>query len=86
MREDAVAEQLVVLVDGVAGDYAFLFHALDAVVRSGGGDAELSRFKCEPDPEYCEAAEEVLDIALSDNRSRLTDAIMRMVWKRNFIG
>jgi len=46
----------------------------------------LSRFRHEPDPEYCEAAEEALDIALSDNRSRLTDAIMRTAWKRNFIG
>ncbi len=46
----------------------------------------LACFKCEPDTEYCEAAEEALDIALSDNRSRLTDAIMRTAWKRNFIG
>ena len=46
----------------------------------------LSRFKYEPDEEYCEAAEEALDIALSDNRGRLTDAIMRTAWKRNFIG
>ncbi|MCX6770058.1 MAG: phosphoenolpyruvate carboxylase [Candidatus Micrarchaeota archaeon] len=48
--------------------------------------ATLSRFKYEPDSEYCEAAEEALDIALSDNRTRLTDAIMRTAWKRNFIG
>jgi phosphoenolpyruvate carboxylase len=46
----------------------------------------LAHFKNGQDPEYCEAAEEVLDIALSDNRSRLTDAIMRTAWKRNFIG
>ena len=46
----------------------------------------LSRFRHDADSEYCEAAEEVLDIALSDNRSRLTDAIMRTAWKRNFIG
>jgi len=46
----------------------------------------LARFPYEPDTEYCEAAEEALDIALSDNRGRLTDAIMRTAWKRNFIG
>ena len=46
----------------------------------------LSNFSCKPDGEYSEAAKEVMDIALSDNRNGLTDAIMKTAWKRNFLG
>ena len=46
----------------------------------------LSSFECRPDEEYSEAAKEVLDIALSENKSNLTDAIMKTAWKRNFLG
>jgi len=46
----------------------------------------LKNFDCKPDEEYAEAAEEVLEIALSDNRATLTDAIMKTAWKRNFLG
>lgn len=53
----------------------------------GKGIAELlSNFKCKPDAEYSEAAKDVMDIALSDNRANLTDAIMKTAWKRNFLG
>ena len=43
-------------------------------------------FDSKEDSEYSEAAKEVLDIALSDNRASLTDAIMKTAWKRNFLG
>ena len=46
----------------------------------------LESFNCKPDEEYAEAAKEVMDIALSDNHSGLTDAIMKTAWKRNFLG
>ncbi|MEM4633553.1 MAG: phosphoenolpyruvate carboxylase [Candidatus Anstonellaceae archaeon] len=46
----------------------------------------LGNFDCKPDPDYAEAAKEVMDIALSDNRANLTDAIMKTAWKRNFLG
>ncbi len=46
----------------------------------------LENFDCKPDNEYSEAAREVLDIAVSENRSNLTDAIMKTAWKRNFLG
>jgi phosphoenolpyruvate carboxylase len=46
----------------------------------------LSNFDCKPDSEYSEAAKEVMDIACSDNRATLTDAIMKTAWKRNFLG
>ena len=48
--------------------------------------ALLGKFDCKPDEEYASAAEEVLEIALSDNRAALTDAIMKTAWKRNFLG
>src|SRR3989344_2280613 len=48
--------------------------------------ALLGKFDCRPDEEYASAAEEVLEIALSDNRAALTDAIMKTAWKRNFLG
>ena len=43
-------------------------------------------FDSKEDAEYSEAAKEVMDIALSDNRASLTDAIMKTAWKRNFLG
>ncbi len=46
----------------------------------------LSNFSCEPDGEYAKAAAEVLDIALSENRAALPDAMMKTAWKRNFLG
>jgi phosphoenolpyruvate carboxylase len=51
-----------------------------------GIESMLSAFDSKPDSEYSEAAKEVMDIALSDNRSSLTDAIMKTAWKRNFLG
>ncbi|MEM4554385.1 MAG: phosphoenolpyruvate carboxylase [Candidatus Anstonellaceae archaeon] len=46
----------------------------------------ISHFDCQIDQDYSEAAKEVMDIALSDNRANLTDAIMKTAWKRNFLG
>ena len=46
----------------------------------------VSSVECQPDEEYAEAAREVLDVALSENHSRLTDAMMKTAWKRNFLG
>ncbi|MCX8197804.1 MAG: phosphoenolpyruvate carboxylase [Candidatus Micrarchaeota archaeon] len=46
----------------------------------------LENFDCKPDPDYSEAAKEAMDIALSDNRSNLGDAIMKTAWRRNFLG
>jgi phosphoenolpyruvate carboxylase len=46
----------------------------------------LENFGMKEDEEYAEAAKEVLDIALSENRSNLAEAIMKTAWKRNFLG
>ncbi len=46
----------------------------------------LSNIDCKADDDYSGAAGEVLDIALSDSRAPLTDAIMKTAWKRNFLG
>ncbi|MCX8197521.1 MAG: phosphoenolpyruvate carboxylase [Candidatus Micrarchaeota archaeon] len=46
----------------------------------------LDNFDCRIDEDYSEAAKEVMDIALSDNRAHLTDAIIKTAWKRNFLG
>jgi phosphoenolpyruvate carboxylase len=46
----------------------------------------LSSFSCEPDAQYAKAAQEVLDIALSESRAALPDAMMKTAWKRNFLG
>ena len=46
----------------------------------------LENFSCRPDAGYSEAAAEVMDVALSDNHSGLTDEIMTTAWKRNFLG
>ncbi|MEM2137594.1 MAG: phosphoenolpyruvate carboxylase [Candidatus Anstonellaceae archaeon] len=51
-----------------------------------GIEKTLGAFALEEDGEYSEAAEEVMDLALSDNRARLSDAIMKTAWKRNFLG
>ena len=61
------------------------------IERLPGGIGEgairlLKNFDCKPDEEYSKASEEVMDIALSDNRATLTDAIMKTAWKRNFLG
>jgi len=48
--------------------------------------ALLDNFDCKPDEEYAEAAEDVMQIAMSDSRATLTDAIMKTAWKRNFLG
>lgn len=53
----------------------------------GSGIVELlGKFGSRPDSEYAEAAEDVMEIAVSDNRATLTDAIMKTAWKRNFLG
>ena len=64
---------------------------MDNVKRLPGGIGRgiaktLEGFKFEDDGEYSEAAREVMDIALSDNHARLSDAIMKTAWKRNFLG
>ena len=46
----------------------------------------VANFDSKTDGEYSEAAKEVLDVALSENRTGLTDAIMKTAWKRNFLG
>lgn len=46
----------------------------------------LESFDCQPDEDYSAACEEVLDIALSDTPTQLTDAMMKTAWKRNFLG
>jgi phosphoenolpyruvate carboxylase len=46
----------------------------------------VSNFETKADHGYAEAAKEVMDVALSENRSSLTDAIMKTAWKRNFLG
>jgi len=51
-----------------------------------GIEKALSSFEIKADGDYAEAAMEVLDIALSENRSNLADAIMKTAWKRNFLG
>ena len=48
--------------------------------------ALLDNFDCKPDEGYSEAAEDVMQIAMSDSRATLTDAIMKTAWKRNFLG
>jgi len=48
--------------------------------------ALVQGFDSKEDAEYSEAAKEVMDIALSDNRANLTEAIMKTAWKRNFLG
>ncbi|MCX8194735.1 MAG: phosphoenolpyruvate carboxylase [Candidatus Micrarchaeota archaeon] len=46
----------------------------------------LSHFECQPDSGYSQAAADVMDVLLSENRSNLTDLILRTAWKRNFLG
>ena len=46
----------------------------------------LSALGAQEDPEYASVAQEVMDIALSDNRAGLADAMAKSAWKRNFLG
>lgn len=86
---DAVRNMYVAFDEDVSDSTRYV--CMENMERLPGGVGKalsgvLSGFDCRPDEEYSEAAKEVLDAALSENRNGLTDAIMKTAWKRNFLG
>ncbi len=86
---DSVREMYVSFDEDISDSTAYVcmenLERLPAGVGKGIAKV-ISSFKLETDSEYSEAAKDVLDIALSDSHARLTDAIMKTAWKRNFLG
>lgn len=86
---DSVREMYVAFDEDMADSARYVCTENIARLPNGVGkniSRVLSNFDFRPDEEYSEAARDVLDVALSENRASLTDAIMKTAWKRNFLG
>ncbi|VVC02047.1 Phosphoenolpyruvate carboxylase [uncultured archaeon] len=86
---DIVREMYVAFDEDISDSTRYLCRENLLRLPNGVGknmEKVLANFEAKPDDGYSEAAKEVMDIALSENRSSLTDAIMKTAWKRNFLG
>lgn len=86
---DAVRGMYVAFDEDVADSSRFLCKENVRRLPNGVGknmERVIANAEGEADAEYSEAAKEVMDVALSDSHARLTDAIMKTAWKRNFLG
>ena len=86
---DAVRTMYVAFDEDISDSTRYLCRKNLSRLPNGVGkeiERVLVNFEAKEDTEYSEAASEVMDIALSENRAILTDAIMKTAWKRNFLG
>jgi len=86
---DSVRNMDVAFDEDMADSTKYLCRA--NLARLPGGIAEglerlLGNFDSRTDPQYEEAAKEVMDVVLSGNNHGLTDAMMKTAWMRNFLG